>query len=100
MVRKKPERTNHLEEAMVLLVQSQAALMQQQTALMQQQAAFLGRLSETDRELAQLRRQTDERFGRIEAILLEHSRILSELMRMMEALPGAIREKLGFKPSG
>ena len=113
MARKKTARNNHLEEAMALLMQSQAALMQnqtalsqqqiasmqQQTALMQQQAAFLERLSETDRELAQLRRQTDERFGRIETILLEHSRILSELMRMMEALPEAIREKIGFKPS-
>ena len=84
---------------MSLLIQSQAALAQQQTALMQQQAAFLERRSETDSELAQLRRQADERFARIEeelagirAILLRHEQILQDL-------PEAIREKIGFKPS-
>jgi predicted nucleic acid-binding Zn-ribbon protein len=85
-------RNDRLEEAMSLLIQSQAALAQQQTA-------FLARLADTDREVAELRKQTDERFARIKTILLEHSRILSELMRMMEALPEAIREKFGFKPS-
>jgi hypothetical protein len=52
---------------------------------------------EFQREAAEFRRRTDEwqrraddRFARIEAILLEHSRIL-------QALPDAIREKIGFK---
>jgi len=85
-------RNDRLEEAMSLLIQSQAALMQNQTASSQQQTAFLARLADQEKELTELRRQTDERFGRIETILLE-------LMRMMEALPEAIREKIGFKPS-
>jgi hypothetical protein len=87
MKRKKTTRSNRnnrLEEAVALL--------------MQNQATFLARLSETDKELANLRRQTDERFARIETILLEHSRILLEVMRMLEALPEAVRQKIGFKP--
>ena len=35
----------------------------------------------------------DDRFARIEAILIEHNRIL-------QALPEAIRDKIGFKPPG
>ena len=33
----------------------------------------------------------EQRFARIEALLMEHNRIL-------QALPDAIREKIGFKP--
>lgn len=98
MAGRRRKRTDHLEEAMALLIQSQATLLQQQTALVQQQTAFLERLSGTERELAALRRQTDERFARIEeelrtirAILLRHEQIL-------QGLPEAIREKIGFKP--
>jgi hypothetical protein len=40
-----------------------------------------------------------ERFARIEAILAEHGRILSEHTRILRALPDTIREEIGFKPS-
>jgi hypothetical protein len=90
--RKKENGANRLEEAMAHLIQSQAALAEQQTA-------FLARLSETDKELAELRRESialrrenAERFARIEAILLRHEQIL-------QGLPEAIREKIGFKPT-
>jgi dynactin complex subunit len=80
------------------LVQSQAALMQHQTALMQNQRALVGDMRqivadirEIDSEIAALRRQSDERFVRIETILLEHSRIL-------EGLPDAISERMEFHP--
>jgi hypothetical protein len=76
-------RVDRLEEAMSTLVQAQAALAQQHTA-------FLVRITEIDARMAETNRLNSERFARIEAILLEHSRIL-------RALPDAIRDKIGFK---
>lgn len=37
-------------------------------------------------------------FRKCEAVLLEHSRILEEHSRVLEALPDAIRQKMGFRP--
>lgn len=83
MARAKNSGNGRLEEAVAVLIQNQAS--------------FLARVSEMDRISA-------ERFGRIEAvltehsrILAEHSRILAELFRMIQALPETIREKIGFK---
>ncbi|MBM4068718.1 MAG: hypothetical protein FJ271_07205 [Planctomycetes bacterium] len=80
----KADGNGKLEEAMAMLIQNQAA--------------FIGRLSEMDRINA-------ERFGRIESTLIEHShvlaehgRVLAEVLRMLQALPDTIREKIGFKP--
>ena len=64
-----------LEEAMAMLIQNQAA--------------FLGRLSETDRV-------SSERFARIEADIAAILRVLSEHGRLLERLPEAVREKIGF----
>lgn len=90
MARAREQRNGRLEEAM--------------TTLLQTRAAFLARISETDRELAELKRINAERFARIETILLEHSRILAEHSRILAdhsrilaALPDAIREKIDFK---
>ncbi|MBI3467778.1 MAG: hypothetical protein HY000_32620 [Planctomycetes bacterium] len=65
--------------------------------LIENQAAFLGRVSEMDRV-------NSERFARIESnldailrVLGEHSRLLQDHSRLFEALPEAIREKMGFK---
>ena len=73
------------------------ALQQSMTNLNQAMATLIQTIAETNRDIAEIRRQseetnrrTDERFARIEAILLEHSRIL-------RALPDAIRDKIGFK---
>jgi hypothetical protein len=76
-------RVDRLHEAMASLVQAQAALVQSHALLEQAQVAFLSRQAETNRENA-------ERFARVEAILMEHSRIL-------RALPDTIRDKIGFK---
>jgi hypothetical protein len=84
MAKAKPTRNGRLEEAMATLLQNQASLVQNQ-------AAFVGRMSEIDERLSKLERIMSERFARIEAILIEHSRIL-------QTLPDAIREKIGFKP--
>jgi len=65
--------------------------------LIQNQATFLGRLAEAER-------MSSERFARIEAdmaailrVLSEHGRILAEHSRLIERLPEAVREKIGFK---
>ena len=58
--------------------------------LIQNQAAFLGRLAETERA-------TSERFARIENDMTAILRVLSEHGRMLERLPEAVREKIGFK---
>jgi len=59
MARAKVERNGRLEEAMATLLQNQASLVQNHIS-------FLAWRSEME-----------QRFARIEAILLEHSRILS-----------------------
>lgn len=84
MKAKKPAHTNRLEEAMAMLIQNQATFLQNQTAL-------LAQISEPERQTAERSARIEERLQRIEAILLEHSRVL-------EALPDAIRQKIGFKP--
>lgn len=75
------------------------ALAHVQPTLIQTQASLVAQMADFQRDSAEFRRRTeewqrsaDERFARIEAILLEHSRIL-------HALPDAVRAKIGFKPS-
>jgi hypothetical protein len=72
--------------------------------LIQNEAAFVARLSETDRlhsELErrhlELKRESDERFARIEAKMGEIIRVLAEHGRLLERLPDAVRDKIGFK---
>jgi hypothetical protein len=78
VARAKNAGNGRLEEALAMLIQNQAA--------------FPARVSERDARMAEMERINTERFARIEA-LLEHSRIL-------QALTGAIREKIGFKLPG
>ena len=96
----KPSRNGRLEEAIAILLQNQAS--------------FLAQLSETDRRMAEMDRINAERFGRIEATLLEHSRVLAEhsrilaehtrilgeLTQMVQTLADTIRERIGFKTPG
>ncbi len=83
-------RIDRLEEAQAALVQAQAILVQAQATLAHNQTAFLARMAESDARMAETDRISSERFARIEAILMDHSRIL-------KALPDAIRDKIGFK---
>jgi 7-keto-8-aminopelargonate synthetase-like enzyme len=87
MARAKSAGNGRLEEALATLIQTQAV--------------FLARVSEIDARVAEMDRINaerlarmdlinSERFARIEALLLEHNRIL-------QALPDAIRDKIGFK---
>ena len=76
MARARSAGNGRLEEALATLIQTQAT--------------FLARISEIDARVAEMDRINSERFARIEALLLEHNRIL-------QALPDAIRDKIGFK---
>jgi hypothetical protein len=93
MARAKSTGNGRLEESLAALHHAQATLMQSTATLIQNQAAFAARAAEVDARMAEMKRENDERFPRIEALLLEHSRIL-------KALPDAIREKIGFKAPG
>ncbi len=88
------ERSNvangRLEESMANLAQAQAALVQAQAVLVQNQATLIAQMRETDARSRESERASAERFARIEALLIEHNRIL-------QALPDAIREKIGFR---
>src|SRR5439155_11323440 len=73
--------------------------------LIQNQTTFLSRASETDRAHAEIERrrlqyerEAGERFARIEAQMTEIIRVLKEHGRVLERLPDAVRDKIGFKP--
>jgi len=70
------EATRQLEIAMATAIQTQASFMPQ---------------------IAQQRQQSDERFARIEASLAEVIRVLNEHTAILERLPEAVRDKIGFK---
>ena len=81
-----------LEEAMAVLIQNQAVFIQNQAAFNQNQAGVLSRMSEMDRA-------SSERFARIEQDMSAILRVLAEHSRLLERLPEAVREKIGFKAS-
>ena len=70
------EATRQLEIAMATTIQTQASLLSQ--------------ISEHQRENAQ-------RFARVEVSLAEVIRVLNEHTRILERLPEAVRDKIGFK---
>jgi hypothetical protein len=81
---------DRLDEAMALLIQNRTA--------------FVARQAESDRVHAefvryhqQFERETAERFARIEAQMAEIIRVLNEHGRILERLPEAVRDKIGFK---
>jgi hypothetical protein len=89
MARARSSRNGRLEELMANLLQNQAILQQNIATLVQTQAAFVARMSETDSRIADMDQRIERRFANIEAIL-------SELVRMIERLPEAVRDKIGF----
>lgn len=91
MARAKNNRNGRLDETVANLNQSIAILNQAMAAFLARVAEIDGRVAETNRRMDETNRINTERFARIEAILMDHSRIL-------HALPDAIRDKIGFKP--
>ena len=78
-----------LEESMANLAQARTALVQARAVLVQNQAALVAQVRQKEAESREIQRENRERFARIEALLLEHN-------RMLEALPEAVRQKIGF----
>jgi len=72
-------KNGRLEEAIALLINSQAVLANNQ-------AAFLSVARETQEDMALIRRELEQ----IKAILMRHE-------QMLQSLPEAIRAKIGFK---
>ncbi len=98
-VRKKDVQNNHttLDTAMANLLESMAVLNQTQAmfnqnlALTNQQIAQNNaEIKQINREIEELRRESAERFARIEQLLIRHELMLQEL-------PEAIRQKIGFE---
>jgi hypothetical protein len=87
-----------LEDALTRLLQAQAALSETRVVFNQTQAAFNQSLQSLSARMAETDRINAERFARIEAILLDHSRILEAHTRILRDLPDAVRDKFGFQP--
>ena len=97
MARTSNQKNGKLEEAIEALVHAQVILVQNQAAFQAQ--------------IIDVQRQNTERFERIEALLREqsrilaehsriladHSRILAEHGQILQAIPDAVRDKIGFK---
>lgn len=90
MARTKSNGNGRRDESITILNQSMASLNQAMATFLVRNAESDARIAKIEAENAKTFAQMDERFARIEAILIEHSRIL-------RALPDAIREKIGFK---
>ena len=90
MARTKSNGNGKLEDAMAALVQAQAILVQTQATQVAQKADLDKEILLLRKDIEAFKKSTDERFSRIEAILLEHNRILT-------SMPDLVREKIGFK---
>lgn len=90
MARAKIIGKDRLKEAMALLIQKGAAFVADRRESPRRTSNNEPRLAKTEHERAEMDRISSDRFARIEALLLENKRIL-------ERLPDAIREKIGFK---
>ncbi len=81
-----PRRTanSHLEEAMALLINNQAQFL----------STWLSTVSRMEGEFSEIK----SILLRHEQILLRHEEILLRHQQMLEALPEAVRQKIGFQP--
>jgi hypothetical protein len=97
MAKARESRNGRLEDAMATALQTQASLQQILASVQQNQASMQQTLTAFLAQMAEMKADSDRRFARIEAILLDHTRILQEHSRILAALPEAIRDKIGFK---
>ena len=79
-----------LETAIAVLLHNQAQFVQVQAQFAAEIAKLDRRYNELNVRYNELKEESDRRFARIEALLLEHDRLL-------RALPDAIKDKIGFK---
>ena len=86
MARAKDRGNGKLEEALAILIQNQAA--------------FLTRMADMDNRFARIESLLIEHGGILAEqgrILADHSRILVDHTHILKALPDTIRDKIGFK---
>ncbi|HEX7448705.1 MAG TPA: hypothetical protein VF306_14230 [Pirellulales bacterium] len=81
---------DRLEEAMALLIQNQAEFVSSM-------AETNRHIAENDRIWADTQRENAERFARIERDMAAIIRTLAEHSRLLERLPEAVRDKIGFQ---
>ena len=79
VLRARRNTNGRLEEALAILINNQAS--------------FIAQLARSDERLA----RSDERFSRIERQLAEIKAILLRHEQMLESLPEAIRQRIGFE---
>jgi hypothetical protein len=79
-----------LEQAMAQLIQNQAQLVALQIHLAAQQTQFAAQHVELEKERMRAQKVLDERFERIETLLLRHDKMLKDL-------PEAVRKKIGYQ---
>ncbi len=92
MAKKRTHQNGHdrLDEAMALLIHNQAKFVSSM-------AETNRHLAENDRIWAETRRENAERFARIERDMAAIIRTLAEHSRLLERLPEAVRDKIGFQ---
>jgi hypothetical protein len=66
--------------------------------LIQNQASFVAELRENNRSHAAFERETRETVAQIKAQMAEIIRVLNEHGQILERLPDAVRERMGFRP--
>jgi hypothetical protein len=81
---------SQLEEAMALLIQNQASFLSDLREMERDRR-------EMERDRREIERANSEHFLRIEATMTSILRVLDEHGRMLERLPEAVREKIGFR---
>jgi hypothetical protein len=82
--------TEALVQSTATLIQNMATLVQNQTLFNQQIAQINADIRQINAETREIERANAERFLRIEQLLLRHELMLQEL-------PEAIRQKIGFQ---
>jgi hypothetical protein len=98
LARKSPPENDRgrLDEAIATLIENQAALLARVAETDRDHVEFQRQYLEFERRHFEFERETAERFARIEAQMAEILRVLNDHGRMLERLPEAVRDKIGF----
>ena len=86
-----------LEEAMALLINNQASFIAHLARSDERFARADERFARADERSDERFARADERFSRIEAELAEIKAILLRHEQMLQALPEAVRQRIGFE---
>jgi chromosome segregation ATPase len=98
MARARNHGNGRLEESLTAMQQAQAQMLQALASLAQTQAATLARMAATDAEIGELRRETNRDVAEIRRELGEHSERLERIEALLAGLPEAVHRRFGFQP--